>query len=97
MLADHMADDVFAKVRDHLLRRFNGQLPLCPACRLSTWEFAGLTGAANFNLAEGRIGNVTTPLATLVCKNCFYVMNFAWKPIELGLTSLSAPPPGPGQ
>lgn len=87
---------VFSKIQSFFQRKFGGHMPSCPACRYTHWEFAGLLAIPGYHGENAPQTTTTTPVVALVCKRCFYVMQFAWRPIDLGLESLEQPPGGPG-
>lgn len=83
--------DTFEKIQSFFNRKFGGHMPSCPACQNTHWEFAGLVAELAYQRELTQSGSnqaVTTPMAALVCKRCFFVMHFAWRPIELGLDNL---------
>ncbi|MCA9630024.1 MAG: hypothetical protein KC766_20275 [Myxococcales bacterium] len=88
---------VFEKIQTFFNKKFGGHMPGCPACRYTHWEFAGLVAELGYQSDGSAQSTVTTPMAALVCKRCFYVMHFAWRPIELGLDSLEPSEPSAPQ
>lgn len=67
----------------HLAERV-GDVPTCPVCGQKEWDFNALVYQA--------FGYPMRPpmvqMAVVICVHCFYVLQFAWKPIQEEWTGL---------
>ena len=79
----------------HFARKFGGMVPACPMCGRREWgvdhRIAPVLYDQDENAAAARLPggdqakslnlNVVMPLATIICRHCYYVAHFVWGPI----------------
>ena len=56
----------------------------CPVCKTSGWQIGYIATAPLYTLEDGVAVYQPTgiPLVLLTCNTCFYVRQFAWRPIQ---------------
>lgn len=83
-----MTSEDLAKFTAHL-SRFQ-DFKNCPVCGTNSWSVTGIEAANPTRpTPDGGIavdlGGRSIPMVVLICRTCFYVMQFAWRPIQSGV------------
>lgn len=83
----------FDKFMAHLARqpKWAGN-PQCPICGIRNWDAQGPTAARTLEWEQAEAAGLRLPpesstvfaMVLLVCKRCYYVHQFVWRPIEEG-------------
>lgn len=58
-----------------------GASPTCPICQAQRWTVGPVTVSPYLKTALDPV-KYQVPFVSLVCENCFYVMQFAWKRVR---------------
>jgi hypothetical protein len=83
-----MSDEDFKILLDHIKSHAQGgTMKPCPICGTNQWAADGPMALirpkeTEAERATGSSAIVTYPVLTLTCKKCFYILTFAWIPME---------------
>lgn len=75
---------------DHFIKVL-GRMPTCPICATSVWMLNGVHYLSEYDTTLNKPGEDTwgrtepvLPVAVLICRKCYHVLQFAWLPLKDG-------------
>lgn len=76
-----ISDDDYEKLLAHM-KATGGMNASCPVCKQAAWMVDGPVSLPYVREAWQLAPQEAVPAMLLICKTCFFVRQFAWRPIR---------------